>query len=483
MSPEQLPETTLTKTDFKLFLECPREFWLKRYHPEQIVTPIDAHGRYLIRQGYEVEREARALIAREFSVDALESQYTVTFENLLARFDILRMNDDGTVAIYEVKSSKHIPRLESAKSKREKREKNLYDLAFQVHVARLSGLVVSEAFLVTLDGDYVRGEDLEIEKALHFEDVTEEVTGLHRDVQLKVSEAMSVLQNGPGDGFEGLCKAKLKCAYFVFAQPELPETTIFDIPRISDKRIESLRRQGVLAVEDVPGSADLTGTQMAFVEKCKNPPPRMVDIHGISAILSELEYPLHFLDYETVNPALPKFRGMRPYEQVTFQYSVHVVESEGSEPIHYEYLSDGTGDPQSDLLKGLREAIGDAGSVISWNKSFEIKQNELLGRLFPEYAEFIDSLNARMFDLADPFRLGLYFDPAICGWSIKNVLPVLVPGMNYDDLDIGGGAAASALWYMDVFEGTEDKQERMKQLREYCSQDTLAMVKIFEVLR
>ncbi|MDH3492649.1 MAG: DUF2779 domain-containing protein [Acidobacteriota bacterium] len=482
MSPEPTSAFQLTKTHFKQFLECRREFWLRHHHPEAIPEPIDAHAQYLIRQGYEVERIARSVLKQSIDPEHLLRQHTVTHKNLLARFDIFRTREDGTCAVYEVKSSKHIPSTETAKAKQEKRKLNLLDLGFQVHVARLAGLDVTEAHLVTINGDYERGAELDPRAAIHIEDVTEEINSIQAEVGKLAAAAIELIAADPGDGYEDLCVRKLKCPYFRYTQPDLPAVTIYDIPGLRGERFENLVATGVLAVTDLDGTEELTANMWDFVDKIKNPPPVEIRYDEIREMLARLEYPLYFLDYETVNPAIPQFEGMRSYEQITFQFSVHVLEDADAGLTHHEYLSDGSGEPQRELVEELRKSVGDAGTVISWNKSFEQTQNRLLARLYPDHREFLESVNERMFDLAEPFAKGLYNDPGIKGWSIKNVLPVLVPGMSYDSLDVSGGAIASALWYMDVYVGSEEKERRMVQLREYCKQDTLAMVRILEAL-
>jgi len=481
MTPESTSTFQLTKTNFNHFLECPREFWLRHHRPEAIPEPIDAHSQFLIRQGYEVERIARAVLQETIDPAVMIPQHTVTQASFLARFDIFRENPDGSCSIYEVKSSKHIPREVTAKAKKEKRELNLYDLGFQIYVARLAGLDVSEAFLVTIDGEYERGSELNFESLIHFEDVTNEIELIQSEIARLADAALALINADPGGELEELCAKKLRCPYFAFFRPDLPDITIYDIPGLRGDRFEKLKATGVLAVTDIV-AAHLTPKQWAFVESVKHSPELHIKHNALHELLETLEYPLYFLDYETVNPAIPQFEGMRPYEQITFQFSVISRQSADGELKHLEFLSDGYGELQRKLVEALRNAIGDTGTVISWNKSFEKTQNRLLARLYPEYAGFFESLNERMFDLAIPFQKGLYNDPEIKGWSIKRVLPILVPDMSYDSLGIAGGALASAHWYLDVFTGTKEKEQRMRELREYCKQDTLAMVRILEVL-
>jgi hypothetical protein len=198
-------------------------------------------------------------------------------------------------------------------------------------------------------------------------------------------------------------------------------------------------------------------------------------------MFSSLEYPLYFLDYETFNPAIPLFDGYSPFDHITFQYSLHILSKDGDLE-HFEYLHTEKTDPIPHLLNSLREHIKDEGSVVVWNKGFEGGRNKRMGNLYPKYEDFCKGMNDRLFDLMDVFRENLYDDPKFKGsYSIKSVLPVLVPELSYESLDIRNGAMAMASWYDFVFK--DEKDERViDDLLKYCKLDTLAMIRVFEEL-
>jgi hypothetical protein len=181
------------------------------------------------------------------------------------------------------------------------------------------------------------------------------------------------------------------------------------------------------------------------------------------------------------------FDGYKPFDQMTFQYSLHVLKDKESDELeHYEFIETGQIDPIPNLIKSLKQNIGDTGSIIVWNKSFEATQNKRMGEIYPEYAEFCENMNNRIFDLMEIFRDQLYADPKFKGsYSIKKVLPVLVPELTYEGMDIGDGATAMVNWnemvYGDYLSDKEREKIR-KDLLKYCELDTLAMVKIFEYL-
>jgi hypothetical protein len=181
---------------------------------------------------------------------------------------------------------------------------------------------------------------------------------------------------------------------------------------------------------------------------------------------------------------VPYFDGTKPYQQIPFQYSLHVIEAPGAELKHMGYLQADNTNPAEALSKTLKDQIGTAGSIIAWNMSFEKMCNTALGSMVPEYKDFYEALNSRMADLMIPFSNGYYIDYKFGGSaSIKNVLPVLVPELSYKELGIQEGGSAQRSWMDSVlYEKRSDKDQVLKDLEEYCKLDTLAMVEIFNFL-
>jgi Domain of unknown function(DUF2779) len=200
--------------------------------------------------------------------------------------------------------------------------------------------------------------------------------------------------------------------------------------------------------------------------------------------LAKLEYPLLFMDFETVNRALPPFAGMRPYDHLPFQWSVHVQRQPGAEPEHHEFLATDASDPRREFISSLCHALGETGSIVVYS-SFESQRLSELAGWLPEHAEPINAIQARLFDLLPVLREHAYH-PAFAGsYSIKSVLPALVPEMSYDGMVVANGQAAGVAWE-SLMRGSLNCDERKrieKALRAYCGQDTLAMVRLLEQLR
>jgi hypothetical protein len=190
------------------------------------------------------------------------------------------------------------------------------------------------------------------------------------------------------------------------------------------------------------------------------------------------------MDFETYAPVIPLFDGASPYQQIPFQFSVHMVKEKGAKPEHYSFLSDGTNDPRPEFMTKLQEVLGTKGSVIAYNaSSTEMRLLRDCAESFPKYKKWVQSIEKRIIDLLQPFRAFAYYHPAQDGsCSIKYVLPAMV-GKFYDDLEIGDGITASNEFLRVTFtEDNKDKAKIRKLLEEYCGLDTMGMVDIVEKL-
>jgi hypothetical protein len=209
-----------------------------------------------------------------------------------------------------------------------------------------------------------------------------------------------------------------------------------------------------------------------------------INIEEIRNFTNGLNYPLYFLDFETIGPAGPKYNGSRPYQQLVFQYSLHVQEISNSEIIHKEHLADPSQDPRIGFIEQLIQDCGTSGDIIVYNIGFERgKINDLI-EVFPQYSNELRRIVNRLKDLMIPFQQKWYYTPEMKGsYSIKYVLPALVPELSYNNLEIKEGGTASNTFLSMVngsFKG--DVEETRRQLLEYCKLDTYAMVKILEKL-
>jgi len=250
-----------------------------------------------------------------------------------------------------------------------------------------------------------------------------------------------------------------------------------------EKAYEQLER-GVLKISEIPDSEPLTDKQKIQVASHRSGEPH-IDKEGIKKFLDGLEYPMYFLDFETISPVIPIYDNSRPFERIPFQYSVYVVKNEGMKPEHHSYLAPGDKDPRYEILKQLKELLGTSGSIIAYNATFEKTVLRQASEVYSEYQGWVKSIEKRIVDLLAPFRTFLFYHPDQEGSSsLKKVLPVLTES-NYDNMEISDGEMASLEYFRVTFSEETDEKERQrirKALEKYCDLDTKGMIDILKEL-
>jgi hypothetical protein len=469
----------LTKSAYLNYLKCPPEFWLDHHNP--LLTVEDKHpleGEHLRQQGYAVEQLVKEMPRFWSNEEQLvEFQRTFNTQDYQARSDIVVTNrKTGTIEIYEIKAASKV------------KDEHLDDVAFQVHVAELTGARVTAAYVITMNGDYVRQGEIDREQLFVTTPVTEEVELRRSFTEEKAREAIAYLDTTPMASLLDYCKEnKLSCRFIQASFPGLPDYTIFDISYLKDDKRLSLLEQGVIDIKDVPDDFPLSSKQKMQVDAAKSGAV-VIDRASIRERLDSWEYPLHFLDYETFSYAIPQFDGIRPFQQMVFQYSLHTIRRPGAEPEHYEHLvRHDEPNPPLAVARSMREAFGDQiGTVFVWYEAFEKTRNSEMAAMFEEHREFFEEINSKTADLMKVFADRLYIHPEFKGRSsIKKVMPVICPDLDYSTLGIPEGLSATIKWYRAVkwTSLTEAERETIFQdLLEYCKLDTWAMVRIHEEL-
>jgi CRISPR/Cas system-associated exonuclease Cas4 (RecB family) len=464
----------LTKTDFIQYLNCPKSLWLLK-----IAVDEYPHGEFsvflqkLTREGYEVERYVRQFFE---SADGRGADFQRVFETedgLFARADALESIDGNTI-LYEIKSSTSV--------KTDAAHNHIKDACFQVVCAERTGQKIDTVSLVHLNGDYVREGNVIPEELLVFEDVTERVRAIETETAAEMNEALDLLHEIDLGRTGCSCLYKSRgnhCDTFPIFNPDVPQPSIYSLPRLSAKKRVELIADGIFDLLSIPDDYELTANQTRVVRAAKSGSP-IIDLEGISEFLAALSFPVYFLDYETYSSAVPLLDRTSPHKHFPIQYSLHVLHEDGALD-HHEYLEREARLPDRLLIK-LNADIGTKGSVVSWHASFEKTQNREMARLFPEYAAFLTDLNERMADLEDVFKTD-YVDARFDGsTSIKKVLPVICPELSYKELDVQDGASAMDAWQKMVEAEGEDSDQIASALLGYCELDTFAMVEIYRFL-
>jgi len=262
----------------------------------------------------------------------------------------------------------------------------------------------------------------------------------------------------------------------------LPKHNVTELYRGAKKQYE-LVEKGIFRLADIPADFRLTDSQKIQVTAERTGKPHL-DAEAIGEFLKSLKYPLYFLDFETFATGVPLIDNARPYQQIPFQYSLHILNSPDGEPVHYSYLAEGPIDPRPDSLKGLRQLLGTKGAIVTFNSSFEIARLNEMSRDYPEYRGWYEKIKPRIADLIVPFRRFAYYHPDQEGTaSIKNVLPALT-GRSYGDLNVHEGGTASLEFLRVTFgQVTAEERDRVrKDLLVYCELDTEGMIDILRAL-
>ena len=348
-----------------------------------------------------------------------------------------------------------------------------------------NGLKVSKVSIIHLNKEYVRNGDIDPEQLLKIENVGDQITGLYSEVATEIEQASHFINQLAIDTSKCSCRFNTRsnhCDSFIFFNTDIPEFSIYEIGNIRANKIQDLYNQGILSIRNIPHNFKLNAKQELQIESVRQSIP-IIEKTRIGKILSSLVYPLHFIDYETYASAVPKIDGVRPHQHIPFQVSVHTMKANGKIE-HFEFLAHELEIP-AQMAQFMSESTGMTGTFISWHKSFEIGRNRDMIDWLPDHEEYLEYMSSNMFDLEDIFK-NQYVDYRFHGsTSIKKVLPVLLPELSYEDLDVQNGTMALDLWGRMVLDDNfkEDKTEVRSKLLEYCKLDTWAMVKLYKKLR
>lgn len=504
----------LSKTNYLTFLDCKKNAWLKIHKPDVYYKyPLSSFELNIIETGNEIDLLARDLFPEGVTVEhredseltqkLIEQKTSVIYQPVfisdkyITACDIFVWNPESSVYdLYEVKSS--TASSDSEGSKRDTKD-YLIDMAFQKIVLDEVGISIGRTFLIRLNKEYERQGSINLNQLFLIEDLSKEVNAILDDTKQKMIAAHEYLSNESEP--KGYCDCILKgsnghCTTSKYSITDLPEYPIHDISRIglSKKSFYELVDSHILDIHNIDSDFFKPDSNYALQVNVAQSGREHIELDGISEFLETIQYPIAFLDYETYPSALPRFDGYRPYQQIPFQFSVHIKESPESELTHYDFLYTGRDIPDHEFVKHLQEHLPNSGSIIVWNKTFECKIiNERLAQRHPEYTNFLVDLNNRVVDLMLPFsgnkkegRNIIYQHPDQRGsYSIKAVLPIFAPELSYKDLEVQEGGTASDTWNR-IVQGEFSKDEaatKEESLRKYCERDTLAMVKIWEALK
>lgn len=487
----------LSKSLYIRGLQCTKSLWLKKYKPE-VLTPPDKQALAIFETGDKVGTLAceifpdgkeipfegttfdeKIALTQQWMDEGITNIYEATFnyDNILVMVDILHINDDGSVEIYEVKSSTEV------------KDVYLHDASIQYYVLSGLGYKVKSTNIVYINNKYVRDDTLEIDKLFTILDVSDEVKELQEDIPTYLAHFRKQLSNKdiePEIDIGKHCENPYECDAKAYCWKHIPEYSIFNISRLkADKKFE-LYHDGTVEFNQITNTSTFSLSQQIQIE-AEQGNKEIVNKRAIGKFVNGLTFPLYYLDFETFQQAIPEWKGISPFMQIPFQYSLH-IEKENGDLEHKEFLAGEGIDPRYELAKKLVDDIPINVTVLAYNMSFEKGVIRKLAEIFDVFAIRLMCIHDNIQDLMIPFQKKDYYVPSMRGsYSIKYVLPALVPEMAqaYSELD-GVQNGGDAMQVYAKLSHMDDKQEvdRLKEaLLQYCELDTLAMVKILEKLK
>jgi len=444
---------TISKSSFIRGTKCPKSLYLHFFQPEeqdeisegqQSIFDTGHNVGFLAQQlfpdGIDASRGAHEKVneAISYTLELIKNGQKVIYEaafsdgETLCYMDILVMENNEWRA-YEVKASTGV------------KDYHVMDAAFQYYVITRSGLPLADIFLVHINNQYIRHGEIDVQQLFTKVLMTETILPMQEDIPGQLKSLQEMLDAGivPDIEMGFQCTHPYDCDFLEFCRKSFP-------------------------VDPASSIQD----------------PASRDQEALDEFKAGLEYPLYFMDFETIFPAVPIHDESRPYQQIPFQFSLHIQRSENASTEHYEFLGTPPVDPRPAFIEELLVRLDNSGSIIVWNQGFEMNRLREIARDFPDYALRIEPLFERFADLMVPFRRKHLYKPEMNGsYSLKAVLPALVPDLSYSALEIQEGGSASLTYeslYYDT--GMESIRQKRENLLEYCKLDTLSMVRILELL-
>jgi len=484
---------SISKSKYLHGLQCSKLLWYEYNQRAAIPAPSPA-VQLAFSQGHQVGALAQSLfpgginLSRDWdpqkhsqkSLAASQKRKPLfeagfVFGRAYALADILVPVAEDQWDLIEVKSSTSV------------KEEHLLDAAFQKYTYQGAGLKIRRVFIMCLNKEYLRQGELEAGQLFFKEDITRQAEVLESKIEegLELMSGIVAEKDAPKVTIGQQCRSPHDCPLQDLCWAFLPKKDSVFTLYSGGKKSFDLMERGVLKLVDIPADTKLNYKQVIQLEAHQTGQP-YIDHEAIKEFLDQLKYPLHFIDFETIAPAVPLYDGAGPYNYIPFQFSLYIVEKEGAKPVHHSFLAEGQADPRPVFLQQLRTLIADQGSIIAYNAGFEKNCLKNAAAVYTDHSSWVRSLNNRFVDLLVPFQKFYYYHPAQSGRaSLKNVLPALTED-SYKSLNIADGGTASAEYFRATYDESVPAEERKKirqALIKYCDLDTRGMIDIIDALK
>ena len=478
----------LSKSRYCKARQCKKIIWLKKYKPEYAIQKARD---IVLENGTKVGQLAKGLFGKYENIDFNENlnimidqtkkllknkpniitEASFNYNNNFCSVDI-----DG-VEIYEVKSSTEISDI------------YLDDVSYQYYILNNLEFNIKKACIVYINNKYVKQGNLELNKLFNIEDVTEIAKSKQQEIENNIYELNKYMEehmdNEPKDDIGIKCFKPYECEFWEYCTRNLPKPNVFDIKggMHLDKKFEKYY-DGKISFNDLQNE-NINPKYLEQIDFELNNLQPKIDKDYIKEIIKALNYPLYFLDYETYQVAIPEIDGTRPYQQLPFQYSLHIIKEEGEAIEHKEFLAEiEDKDFIRHFAENLIKDIPDNGSVIIYNRAFEPARNREIAEMYPDLKDELERINCNMIDFLEPFKQRKYYTKEMQGSaSIKYVLPALYQKdseLDYHNLPVVHNGEEASEAFLSLKGKSKEKQKEIRNgLLVYCQLDTYAMVKIW----
>ena len=483
----------LSKSRYCKARQCKKIIWLKKYKPEYAIQKARD---IVLENGTKVGQLAKGLFGKYENIDFNENlnimidqtkkllknkpniitEASFNYNNNFCSVDILKNDIDG-VEIYEVKSSTEISDI------------YLDDVSYQYYILNNLEFNIKKACIVYINNKYVKQGNLELNKLFNIEDVTEIAKSKQQEIENNIYELNKYMEehmdNEPKDDIGIKCFKPYECEFWEYCTRNLPKPNVFDIKggMHLDKKFEKYY-DGKISFNDLQNE-NINPKYLEQIDFELNNLQPKIDKDYIKEIIKALNYPLYFLDYETYQVAIPEIDGTRPYQQLPFQYSLHILKEEGAAIEHKEFLAEiEDKDFIRHFAENLIKDIPDNGSVIIYNRAFEPARNREIAEMYPDLKDELERINCNMIDFLEPFKQRKYYTKEMQGSaSIKYVLPALYQKdseLDYHNLPVVHNGEEASEAFLSLKGKSKEKQKEIRNgLLVYCQLDTYAMVKIW----
>lgn len=481
----------LSKSKYIECITCKKKLWLDKYK-SNVKENIDniavfengniVHeiAKYLFGEHVNIEFNEKLdemIVNTNLTIESYKNvvitEASFNYDDNFCSVDILR-KQNNKYEIYEVKGSTDI--------------KDIYikDVSYQYYILTSLGLNVEKCYVVYLNNEYVRNGNLDLNKLFIKEDVTSEIKSLQTEVKQNICDMREYIKNEEekNEDIDVKCFKPYKCAFYNYCSRNLPKNNIFDIANMRLTKKLEYYKKGIISFIDLE-SIELDRNTKLQIEYELNDQEDHIEKDNIRKFLDQLGNNIYFLDFETYQMPIPLYDGLKPYEQIPFQYSLHYIEN--GKLFHKEFLSESGLDPRRLLAERLIKDIPFDACILAYNMSFEKTVIRHLALMYTDLSDHLMNIYDNMKDLMIPFKNKWYYTKDMRGsYSIKYVLPALFPNdesLNYHNLNLihNGSEAMNAFAKLDSM-SIEEQENIRKNLLEYCKLDTYAMVKIYEKL-